>query len=370
MVTENNINRKGKKFDLRNLSKEDRIKYLGMTGILLVGFSIMGYGYYSNNNDDNTGEITEMTNPEAELSKYNTKLDALNGKKEPNIGNDLEKTFSQDSKDSVDVSFEELDRQISNLGKSPHNNSSQNLQSTSQNVSHSGGNNYGGGSSRGGGASNSHNVYGNYDMWQTNEPPNSRIEYSNKNNRTIHRQPRQQQPKANNIEYVEDIYQPQPQQPQTKHSYSQQAVVEHRQVKAKLISQGYATSGKALSFVLLEPTTIAGQSVKKGQVITGIAKEQDNRLNVNFTSIKIDNKVYNASMELIGSDGMKGLPISQQEESGNGAVENEVRYQAGNVVSRVPIIGGIVSSATRGNRSNNNQPVKLTSNITCYIIVY
>lgn len=371
----NNINSKNKKkFDLKNVSKEDKVKYLGIAGILIVGGSIMGYGYFSNQ-EENTDTIEAMSNPEAELSKYNSKLDALNGKKDPNLANDLERTFAEEKKqEDGEVNYDELDRQIANLGKSHPNQPQQNQQPTSQSVSNSGGGGYSGGGSSRGGASNSHNVYGNYDMWQTNEPANSRIEYSNKNNRPAPKQSRpQQQYKSDNIEYVEAKQSAtyQPAQPQVRTSYSQEVVLEPRQVKAKLISQGYATSGRSLSFILLEPTTIAGQSVKKGQVITGVAKEQDNRLNVNFSSIKIDNKVYNASMELIGSDGMKGLPISQQEDSGNGAVENEVRNQAGNVVSRVPIIGGIVSSATRGgNRSNSNQSVKLTSNITCYILIY
>ena len=55
-----------------------------------------------------------------------------------------------------------------------------------------------------------------------------------------------------------------------------------------MITQGYASNGKSISFVLLEPTTIAGKKTKKGQIITGIAKEDRNRLSVSFSEIKID----------------------------------------------------------------------------------
>ena len=59
-----------------------------------------------------------------------------------------------------------------------------------------------------------------------------------------------------------------------------------------MITQGYASNGKSISFVLLEPTTIAGKKTKKGQIITGIAKEDRNRLSVSFSEIKIDNQSY------------------------------------------------------------------------------
>lgn len=369
-----------KKFDLKNLSHEQKVKYIGIVGIAIVCFSMVGYGYYSNNSDENTDTIEEMTNPEAELSKYNSKLEALNGKKDPNLANDLEATFAQDNRDSVDVSFEELDRQIANLGNSqPASQPQQQMQSAPISSGGGGGGYNGGGARSGGSASNSHNVYGNYDMWQTNEPPNSRIEYANKNNRpavaSTTQQPKpvkpqpQPQPIRTEIEYVEPVaYQPQPTQ-QRGTNYPQQVVAEPKQVRAKLISQGYATTGKSLSFILLEPTTIAGQSVKKGQVITGVAREQDNRLNVGFSSIKIEGKVYNASMELLGSDGMKGLPISQKEDKGNG-IEEDVKNTAGNVASRFPVVGGLINSATRSSNKTGSQSIKLTSNITCYILIY
>lgn len=353
-----NNKKQNKKFDIKNLSQEDKVKFIGIAVIALVFCSFIAYGYYSNNSNEDENVVEEMSNPDAELNKYNTKLDAMNGKKDPNLANDLENTFSQtDMGEEESVNFDELDRQIANLGNPTPTSKEENTPT----FSNAG---VGGGGSRTA-PQNSHNVYGNYDMWQTNEPKNNNIGYSNKSN-NIPKKPKYEQPK---IEYVET---PMPTTTIAQASPAKQ-VAEAKQVKAKLISKGQVTTGRTLSFMLLESTTIAGQKTAKGQIITGVAQEQNNRLFVEFSSVKINDKVYPATIELIGSDGMRGLPIAQSEDrNNNGALENEVRNQAGNIVSRVPIVGGVLNSVTRtGSRNTTtNQSITLGSNITCYVMIY
>lgn len=155
-----------------------------------------------------------------------------------------------------------------------------------------------------------------------------------------------------------------------KTSLPQQNLKAPQQVKAKLISQGYAQTGRNLTFMLLEPAEIAGKKTKKGQLITGTAQEQNNRLLINFAGIKIDDRIYPVNIELLGSDGGKGLPIAGGEDTHNN-VEGEIRNQAGGLVSRIPVVGGVISSVTRSSGNNNrNQSIKLNSNIKCYLMIY
>lgn len=155
-----------------------------------------------------------------------------------------------------------------------------------------------------------------------------------------------------------------------KTSLPQQNLKDPQQVKAKLISQGYAQTGRNLTFMLLEPAEIAGKKTKKGQLITGTAQEQNNRLLINFAGIKIDDRIYPVNIELLGSDGGKGLPIAGGEDTYNN-VEGEIRNQAGGLVSRIPVVGEVISSVTRSSGNNNrNQSIKLNSNIKCYLMIY
>lgn len=337
-----------KKFDLKNITHEQKVKIIGISIIAVVAISMISYGYFSGEEKDEN-IVEEMTNPEAELSEYNTKLAGINAKENTNLAGDLENTFSNEIKeeDKEEINFDELDRQIASFGKS--NSEKEDYTPVQNNNSK---------------PQNNHNVYGDYQMWQTNEPKNSKIEYSNKRPVVVKSTKetfQNQVESSNEIVYKEPVI---VQKPISKQQ------LEPQQVKAKLISQGYAQTGRNLTFILLEPAEIAGKKTKKGQLITGTAQEQNNRLLINFAGIKIDDRIYPVNIELLGSDGGKGLPIAGGEDTYNN-VEGEIRNQAGGLVNRIPVVGGVISSVTRSSGNNNrNQSIKLNSNIKCYLMIY
>lgn len=83
-----------------------------------------------------------------------------------------------------------------------------------------------------------------------------------------------------------------------------------KQIKAQLLTSGKIQSGSTLTFILSEPTSIEGVSTKKGQILSGIAREQDGRLYVDVSTVKIDGKVYPAKIKVHSENGIEGFGLN------------------------------------------------------------
>ena len=141
------------------------------------------------------------------------------------------------------------------------------------------------------------------------------------------------------------------------------------EVKAKLLSQReYVKSGELLTFVLLGDVVISGVQAKKGQAVTGICQEQQDRLIIQFNTIKIGSKVLNVNMKLFGNDGLEGIAISGSNEKSYSAQKSSEIAQS--TLNKVPFVGGIASDAIGTNTKKVDDRIKLTKNISCSIIVY
>ena len=342
-----------KKFDLKNITPENKKKLIfGGAMVVLVG----GFLFFTTGNDTKDKPTDDYNLPDSEAQRYNSKTEALtNGKSEAQT-TDLGDYYKSDSINTNSVDFQNLDNQISSLqngGSQP-----QATPQASYNPPPSSSSGGGGGAPR-----NSHNVYGDYDMWQNKEPSNNRIGYSNKSN-----VPTKSKPIKKNEPQYDVVSENATSSPMTTvvnyDTPVKQNVTSSSKVRAKLITQGYASNGKSISFVLLEPTTIAGKKTKKGQVITGIAKEQNNRLSVNFSEIKIDGQRFPASMQLIGFDGYEGFPISTNTTQDN---NSQLKDRAISETNRIPVVGGIISSVTTKKVDNR---LKLGENVECTIAIF
>lgn len=330
-----NKNKKGFSFDFKNLSKEDKTKYgaFGVMFLIFCGFIWYGMSNYS---DDSEKENVEFSTPEAELGEYNNKLDALNSdEKITNTGSGLEHTFTTtEEKKEEGFNFEQLDRQLAGIGQQPQNQPA---------------------------PSNSHDVYGDYNMWQTQEPTRSNIGYKNA-------QKRPKVVKSKEIVYDEvptDVggYSPPPSNNYNSYSNDRKSIAQAKQIPAQLISQGEIQEGRVLTFTLKEPAVIAGQSLPKNFPIQGIASFQNNRIMVTFNAINVNKKLYPVNIQLLDSNGIEGIGIVGAKER-NTEIEDQVANQA---TSRIPVIGGIINSARKKNtnvRSVKAQPT------TVYLLVH
>lgn len=348
-------NKKKGKFDFKNISVEDRNKYIAFSifGIAICG--IFTYGISNYTSDEESEEVVEFTNPEAEQSKYNSKLEAMNPKTPIQSSNSLENTFSSNEEieqNNTDVDFQTLDKQLSELGS--NNNVIKNQNKPTAPTAN---------------PSNSHDVYGNYSMWQEKEPSNNKIGYSSKKNTvTISPTPRTtSKPSYTEVSsYQAETSYKEPTYP----AYQEKQVSTLAEVKSKLISQGEAKNNRSISFVILESFTLNGETISKGKSYAiGVIKLDNNRIYAKINSIKANGKVYNVSGNILGYDGDEGLPLTVNENSGSNGGEI-LKDEAGRLINRVPIVGGVISRATNGNSRTKTNSISLSGNIECTIIIY
>lgn len=220
-------------------------------------------------------------------------------------------------------------------------------------------------SSSGSSAASSYSPYGSYSMWQEKEPSNSKIGYSSKK--------RVESPASSTPSYSEvKSYQPEPIQetPYINHSTTEErkgTII--AQVKAKLISQGYATNNRSVSFVTLENFTLNGETIPKGKSYAiGSMKLETDRILARITNIKANGKTYNVSGKILGYDGEDGLPLIVNESSGN--ENNIIKDEAMNQAGRIPVVGGLLSRAASGSSNNKANKIPLSGNIETTIVIY
>ncbi|PXW07092.1 uncharacterized protein DUF3714 [Chryseobacterium sp. CBTAP 102] len=325
------------KTKFNSLTLKQKTNFIFIPGLVLIFGGAFFFLVTSGDKKDNNA-IDDFTTPESELIKYNNKLEAVNtDKDQPDFSIKTTEPEETVPTENADYSKElaELDRQLSNQPGT------------------TGGSNY---SQSSGTPKNSHDVYGNYDMWQMSEPKNNSIGYSDVKN-----YPTKPKAKAQTYEPAYTDVTPSPQPVQNVE------VKASKKIRAKLLSTGFASNGRDLSFIMLEPTTIGGEQTKKGQVITGSARISEDRLTVRFRTIKINGKTIPINGSVMGFDGDEGMPISgERDGSGTG---DYIRDEAVSQSSRIPVVGGIISRASNS-RGTSQDKIKLNQNTDVIIQIY
>lgn len=330
----------------KNQSEDQRRKIVAYS---IVGFLGIGmfYGVYLIKGKDKNQKVETLSNPNAKAGKnYNSRLEAnqMDKKDTVNINMAIDEIFGT-SKPEPKV--EEKNEISTETYYEPDYSQPVKIQSNSQS--------YGGGGSSYSKHVNQYSDYKNYDSEFYEEKNSSPAKSTQKKTKTS---PEQNKYQSSLQELDENIT-------IEKH---QEKMVEHEtttgQIKARLLSQGYVNTGKSISFVLLEKAVLQGKTVQKGQIVTGVAQEQNNRLLVKFSTIKVDGKILPVDMQLYGSDGMEGLPISATEQNQNNRTSSIVSNTLGNI----PVVGGIANDAIQKNSNNRKSNIKLTPNISCTIL--
>lgn len=327
----------------KSQSEDQRRKIIAysIVGVLGVG---MFSAVYLIKSEDTIQKVDELSNPDAKAGKnYNSRLEAnqMDRKDSSNINMAIDEIFGTSKPEPVTEEQAEIN---SETYYEP------NYSSTQSNYS---------GSASGGGASARRSYQ--YENEKNNdsefyeEPQNtlgiSKAEKRESTKRYSKKEVVGLEELAENIDREEDIS-------------NLQQEKKTMQIKARLLSQGFINTGKSISFVLLEKAKINDVTTKKGQIVTGVAQEQNNRLMVKFTTIKADGKIIPVEMQLYGSDGMEGLPISGVEQQSSGRTSSIINSTIGSV----PVIGGIANDAIQNNSSNRKSNIKLTPNISCIIL--
>lgn len=210
-----------------------------------------------------------------------------------------------------------------------------------------------------GSAKNSHNVYGTYDMWESKEPLNSKIGYSNVKNIP------KENPSYKAIDYVEKemnnyepIYHPE---------IKKQTVL--ASVSAESISQGYISNGRKWNFIFNESFTLNGDKIpENNSYAEGIMKIEGGRALCKIFSVKANGKHYPISGKIVGIDGDDGYFLPEMREDNDQSLEGALKDEARNQVSGIPIVGGVLSRTTSSNRSSKK--LTLPEDIQVKIIIY
>ena len=218
--------------------------------------------------------------------------------------------------------------------------------------------------------SNSHDVYGNYSMWQDKEPSNSKIGYSSKKS-SVSPSP---SPRSTSKQSYSEFASYQPEQTYKEPSfstYTEKQSVSIAQVKSKLISQGEASNNRSISFVILENFILKGETISKGKwYAIGSIQLENNRIYAKIHTIRANGKMYNVSGKIVGYDGEDGLALSVNEGNGGSNAGEVLKDEAGRLINSVPVVGGVISRATSGGSRNKSNKISLSGNIECQIIIY
>jgi len=329
----------------RNQSEDQRRKIIAYSVVGFLGVG-MFYGVYLIKGKNKNQKVEALSNPDAKAGKnYNSRLEAnqMDKKDTVSINMAIDEIFGTSK---PEPKIEEKNEVSTETYYEPDYSQPIESQSNSRN--------YGGGSSY----SKQRNQYADFKN-------NDSEFYEEKNTSPV--EPAKKKVK---IGSEKNTYQSSLQEldENTVTDQHQEKIIKQEtktgQIKARLLSQGYVNTGKSISFVLLEKAVLQGKTVKKGQIVTGVAQEQNNRLLVKFSTIKVEGKILPVEMQLYGSDGMEGLPISATEQNQNNRTSSIVSNTLGNI----PVVGGIANDAIQNNGNNRRSNIKLTPNISCIIL--
>lgn len=208
-------------------------------------------------------------------------------------------------------------------------------------------------------ASNSHNVYGTYDMWESKEPSNSKIGYSNA--KPIYKEKTSSKTIDNvekEISNYEPVYQPE---------VKKQTLL--ASVNAESISQGYISNGRKWNFIFNESFTLNGDKITENKSYAeGIMRIEAGRAFCKIYSIKANGKTYAVLGKIVGVDGEEGYFLPEIGDDSDQSLGGALKDEANNQVSRIPIVGGILSRTTSRNRTTKKIP--LAEDIQVKIILY
>ncbi|RNA63939.1 conjugative transposon protein TraM [Chryseobacterium nematophagum] len=336
-----------------NKTDEERRRVIVYSIFGVVSVLLFVAVYMLNGNDDKQ-VVSEISNPDAkEAQKYNSRTEAnqLGKKDSTSMNTAMDGIFGNSGSENSQADIYSQSTYTEPTYTPPNYNNN----SGSGNKAREKGSNY-----------NSHSTYGDYNMWQAEEPQNNSIEYTevkNYSNSKI----QQKNSSQNNVISYEDA----PIYSQSSYGVTEKKTIQSqgRKVRAKLVSKGYATNGRSLSFVLLEDVSIGGEQAIKGQVITGSTVAEGDRLFVKFGTAKINGKIVNTNAFLLGYDGQEGLPVRGAANNEGTRLEEFAKNETQGVLNGIPVVGGMISRATSSSRSRDNESkIQLPNNVECVIM--
>jgi hypothetical protein len=385
-----------------NENNKKKIIYIGIiVGVLIGGFVLIQLL----NSDESEEQSDEITTPDKERDAYNSRTEAMNSDgKTVNLGDFNEKfnpkndneiqtpsPSQRNSSNSNDDSglFADIDKQIANMQgtrQEPERTPTPaKLESQNQTVSVSSG------SVSGGGVSSTPVKKSRKELRndRLQEEAKQAIARGDYNNPVIVSAKASQQAlnKNDNTDFSEvdkyvpasastppariDIKSGKPQKfsdlPATEQrrillQTGQSQYKESEYIQAKIISTGKIKAGQTIYLMLQEDAVLSFRKVPRGTRIGGIVRMNDNRMVVQFSSINLKGEILDVTLDLYGTDGILGLPVSGEDVTRDAKDEG-----IDEAISRTGRVGRVVGSITKSLQRTKDNSVDLGNNISCIL---
>lgn len=140
---------------------------------------------------------------------------------------------------------------------------------------------------------------------------------------------------------------------------------ETAEFSAMILSSGMVKSGQTITLITKEDAYINLNKIPKGTTIAGIVSFSENRLQVNFSTIRLKNKIIKVNLTLYSLDGLEGLPVDSNlfnkdvQDTGEDEISQEVTSTR---------VGRIASALYKGSKSRKEQKVDLGRDIMCLLV--
>lgn len=138
---------------------------------------------------------------------------------------------------------------------------------------------------------------------------------------------------------------------------------ESESIKAKIMSTGTIKNGQTVRIITEETANLNYNVIPSGTIIAGIVNFSENRMNIKFSTIRLKNKIIKVNLVVYSMDGLEGFAVDSENFTED--VENEGISEAVKATGRVGrIVGSVISSKKRAREIS----VDLGRDVRCILV--
>ena len=321
-------------WDFKNLSEEDKRKYIVYTIFGIISIGVIGIGFsFVGTKDLSNKEVSTMDVPlSSEKEQYETRLQALQKfdtvkadpnqrmtqffarKKSDDIEDNIEYFNQSKSETNMNSDYEPIHQQVDNTVPAQTSN---------------------------------YNRYGNSSMWQVEEPQNSNIGYSSANYVENRMQQIEQRTTVQTTEtYVNNVVTV---EQSKKDLFENGKQVGNGTIQAVVRGTQEVKNGQTLRFQTNVEGVVNGVKIPRNTSLFGIVRFNQYRAEVTIETANINGSIVPVNLVVYSNDGLKGIPISLDEslKQGRNSAVDDVARSGGILGKAGSVVGSVVSNKVK-----------------------
>lgn len=322
-------------WDFKNLSEEDKRKYIVYTIFGIISIGVIGIGLsFVGGEDSSNKEVSTMDIPlSSEKEQYETRLQALKKfdtvKADPNQR--MTQFFARKKEDDIEGNIDYFNQ---NKSETNMNSGYEPIHQQVDNTTPARTSNY--------------NRYGNSSMWQVEEPQNSNIGYSSANNYVENRvQQIEQRTTVQTTEtYMKDVVTV---EQSKKDLFENGKQVGNGTIQAVVRGTQEVKNGQTLRFQTNADGVIGGVKIPRNTSLFGIVRFNQYRAEITIETANINGSIVPVNLVVYSNDGLKGIPISLDEslKQGRNSTVDDVARSGGILGKAGSVVGSVVSNKVK-----------------------